>query len=155
MEGEEVDVAVVGFADAEDDVFGDEFSVWESGEAGVVFEGFSVFVFELGKVGIGDFDDSEVNWGFVAGSIADKVEKAATFTGNGDSEPCGSRGANTECPAIGLFGSGDEWSEGSAGKSAAFRGEVVGIESIAPHGIGVEGFAVRGNIPVDGIGFGS
>jgi len=121
----------------------------------VEFEGFAVFVFELGKVGIGDFDDSEVNWGFVAGSLADKVEKAATVTGNGDSEPCGSRGSDTECSAIGLFGSGDEWAEGSAGKGATIGGEVVGIESIATHGVGVEGFAVRGNVPVDGIRFGS
>ena len=99
------------------------------------FEGFALIVFELGEVGVGDFDDAEVLWGFVAGAIADEVEEAVAFVGDGDSEPCGSGGSDTECSAIGLFGSGDEWAEGSAGKSAAFSGEVVGIESIATHGV--------------------
>ena len=119
------------------------------------FEFFSFFILKLGEVGVGDFYDTEVLWGFVSVSEADKVEKAVAFVGHSHSEPGCTSWTDTQGTAVRLFCSRDQGAKSSAGEGATLLCEVVGVEGIATHGVGIEGFPIGRDVPVDGIRFGS
>ena len=155
MQCQDIDVAVLGFANAEDDVAGDRFAICQFLEAAVEWQRLAIFIREVGEVRIANGDDTQIDGCFVAWTITHQMQHADSVHFFGDRTPSSARRTDAHGATIGAFliCVWKQRSHGSARQRVAFDGQVVRIQRIAAHRLGVEGLSVWRDVPVDRVGF--
>src|SRR5713101_6832168 len=122
LQSEDMNRAVVGLADAQEDVAGGGDAAGSFENAAVAGQRLAGLIGELGVIRITDRNGAAIAWRLVAGMKAYQVSEAnAQRAGDGDGGPDVARRPHAHRPAIDGFSAGDERTEGTAAQDCSGR----------------------------------